>query len=216
MTDERWNDIPEDDGLFIDTGDLDEGDIECGGPMLDKEGWYIFECANVKPELNDPKKSPCVRCDLVVTGREHPNLCAIGSVHYHRLYVGSKDGPPKKGSIANVIRFCMGLGLMKYVTQNGQKVAVDSETGKPAISMPMLQKIKGKAFACEIGKEVSDNPKFGDKYVIKMHRTWPIDDPKVAQRFGPGGGGKSADGPQSPPPPSDQPSEGEEYDPDMF
>lgn len=182
MTDEWAPSENADSGDFdIPTDGYDSSDLGSGGETVDREGWYHFEIADVVPELDaisnsGNEKTPAVRFDLLVlhtTDGQSPK----GSRHFHRLYVGQKGGgPAKEGSVKSNMRFCLGLGLMKEIDKGGKKIAVDSATGEPKISMATLQRAKGMQCVAKIVKRKDDDSQFE----IPFSRVHSVHSPEVS------------------------------------
>lgn len=155
-----------------------------GAGSIKQEGWYHFEVTDVVAELETvgkkgAEKSPAVRMDLTVLESVNGQAPA-GAKHWQRLYVGAKGGgPAAEGSRNNVLRFGLGIGILKEVDGGaGEKAIVDAVTGSSKINMETLRRAKGKQCVGKI--ELTKDDKYGDKYEIQFARVYAVDDPSVA------------------------------------
>jgi hypothetical protein len=118
---------------------------DLGGGTVDKEGWYHFEIDDVKNDLGklndkgDPR-SPCIVLQMTVL-ESVKGQSPAGSKLFHRIYVGSKDGPPAEGAIKSACRLGVGLGILVLKTIGDKDVPVsswliDRKTGKAPKDLP--------------------------------------------------------------------------------
>jgi len=169
----------------LDGGGVGSEDLG-GAGSIKQEGWYHFEVTDVVAELETVgkkggEKSPSVRLDLTVL-ETVKGQAAAGAKHYHRLYVGAKGGgPAADGSRNNVLRFGLGLGLLKEVETDGRHSIVDAVSGSASINMATLLRAKGMQCCAKIELQKDDTGKYGDKYEIPFSRVYTVDHPEVAK-----------------------------------
>lgn len=183
-TDEWGTTTTSDDDFVFDGSGRSEADL--GSNFVTKEGWYHFEVADVVRELDrvserGQPKSPAMRFDLVVL-HEVAGQSPSGARHYHRIYVGDKDGgPPKEGSLKSALRFGVGLGILREVEIEGQPAIVDAQTGSPQIRVSTWERAKGMQVIARIEKrQEQEGSKYGPSYEIPFARVYQPDDSQVA------------------------------------
>jgi hypothetical protein len=172
------------DGSF-DLGDTDSSDLDVGG-IVDREGWYHFEVADVVPELETHKadgeaKSPCIRFDLSVL-HSVPGQSKTGARLFHRVWVGSKGGgPPAEGSIKSAKRFGLGLGVLRQIEHNGKRIVVDSVTGQTRITKETWLRAKGQQCIGRVARSKEDKTgQYDQKFELPFGQVYPVDHPEVA------------------------------------
>lgn len=183
-TDEWGTTTFNDDDYVFDGSGRSEADL--GSSFVNKEGWYHFEVADVVRELErvserGQAKSPAMRFDLVSL-HDVAGQSPSGSRHFHRIYVGSKDGgPPAEGSLKSALRFGVGLGILREVEIDGQPAIVDAQTGSPQIRVSTWERAKGMQLVARIEKrQEQEGSKYGPSYEIPFARVYQPDDPQVA------------------------------------
>lgn len=186
---EMGDDFPEQD-FELDTEGVSADDLSGKGEAVEKEGWYHFEVADVKPELgtvNDKGKeqTPSINFHLMVL-ESVKDQSPAGSRAYHRIYLASSGGHPiKDGSRNSALRFGLGLGLLAAIPsdkEEGQEKIVDKATGSTRIPSSVWLRAKGMQF---IAKIKYNPPEEGSKYTkgkyeIPFGRCYQVDDPQVA------------------------------------
>lgn len=168
----------------VDTSGIGADDLSGGEGLIDKEGWYHLEIVEVKRELDTlsdkgKPRSPHVRFDMVVlqsVDKQSPAGCR----HFHKGYVAGPGGEPiSDGSRKNLMRFGVGLGLLKVVEKDGQEIIVNAETGLTKIPLSMWDKAKNMQIIAPIKLKKGD-ANYGDSYEIPFGRVKQVDDPTVA------------------------------------
>lgn len=168
-------------GLFT-TDTVSQDDCQSSG-IVNKEGWYHFQIADVKPELNPlnadgNERAPHFVIKAVVVGSSEGQSPA-GTMLFHRLFVGKKGGgPPAEGAIKSNIRFLTGVGAMKWSKVGEKMVAVDIDTGKAMVTLDTVNRCKGLQFMADIKLEPGTEG-YKDKYVIQFGEVFQPGDPKV-------------------------------------
>lgn len=182
-TDWETTTVNEDEFVFDGSG---KSESDLGSSFVNKEGWYHFEIADVVRELDrvserGQPKSPAMRFELIVL-HDVDGQSAKGSRHYHRIYVGDKDGgPPKEGSLKSALRFGCGLGILREVEIDGQPAIVDAATGSPKIKISTWEQAKGMQVIARIEKrQEQEGSKYGPSFEIPYARVYQVDDPQVA------------------------------------
>lgn len=171
------------DEFRFDSADFDTDEMG-GGEIIDKEGWYHLEVADVKPELaplddRGNPRTPSIRFDLLVL-HSAPKQSPAGSRHFHRIYMGTKGGGvAKDASKEAAIMFGLGVGILNKQKLNGKHVAVDAATGSTMLNVATFLRAKGKQCVAKISFKKGDD-KYKDAYEIKFGRTYRLDDPAVA------------------------------------
>ena len=180
-TDEWGTTTVSDDDFAFDGSGKSESDL--GSAMVNREGWYHFEVADVVRDLElvSPQgkpKSPSIRFDLVVL-KDVEGQSPAGSRHYHRIYLGDQNGgPPKEGSVKSAFRFGVGLEILAELQIDGQPAICDAETGSPKIKVSTWERAKGLQLCCRIeNREEQEGSKYGPSFEIPFARVWhPLDE----------------------------------------
>jgi hypothetical protein len=185
MANDDWGSMDSNETDFEMDGTGTSADDLGGGNNVDREGWYHFEVADVVADLarvgkNGKAKSPSIRFDCLVM---HPvnGQSPQGARHFHRIYVGNKDGgPASDGARNSAFRFGVGLGILREIEGEGGKSIVDAATGSPKINLATWQQAKGLQFIAKIAKEeVEEGSKFEARFQIPFGRVHQVDDPAV-------------------------------------
>lgn len=174
------NEQPNEADFEIPIEDIDPGDIDTSG-QVNRDGWYHFEVAAVKPELETVSekggsKTPSIRFDCLVL-ESVKNQSPSGSVLFHRVWVGGKDGAPvSDGSRKMMLKWALGLGLIAK-TETG---FICTETKQPLKGLPVAlwMRAVGVQFVARV--EAEENNRGGKDYRIPFSTCYQVDDPQVA------------------------------------
>lgn len=165
----------------LDGGGVDAGELNRGGGKVDQEGWYHFECIEVKPELETvnqrgQEKSPSY-CFYLEVLESVDGQSPAGAKVYHNAYVAGPGGKPiSDGSRDMSLRFGLGLGILK----ESEKGIVDAHTGETKITGETWMRGKGKQCIGKVSFEKGEG-KFKDAYKIAYGRVYQVDDPQVSK-----------------------------------
>ena len=179
MAEEWANNDTED--FETDTEGMSSTDVDSNQGQVDKEGWYHFEIADVKNELqtlsdSGKEKSPCVRFDLRVLETVDGQSPA-DSMHFHRVYLAGKGGgPPSDGARKMALKFGLRLGLLK---EDGEQI-VTADTNKTKFGVALWHTAKEMqiiaSIKCEKGTGV-----YADRYQIPFNEIFLVDDDRVTK-----------------------------------
>lgn len=170
------------DQFFFDGEGVGEDDLG-KSQIVNKEGWYHLECSGMSEELdpiNDKgeEKSPSLRFELTVL-ETVAGQSPAGTKQYHSVWMAAKGGAPAtKGSRDSALRFGIGMGVLKLVTEGENSKVVDAETGSTRITIDTFKKIVGKQTIAQIVYKPADG-KFKEGYEIPFGRCYRPDDPYV-------------------------------------
>jgi hypothetical protein len=184
------DDIPEGEDYAFDGGSFGQSDLG-GGDVVNKDGWYHMEVADVVLDLGTlsdqgKPKSPSIRFDMTVLESVDKQSPA-GSRHFHRIYVGaSGGGPPAAGSIKSALRFGIGLGLLETKEIDGREATVIKGTNDTKIGSKLWLSAKGRQIVARIEKGEEEKPvegrkPFPAKHEIPFGRVYQVDDPQVSE-----------------------------------
>jgi hypothetical protein len=174
-------------GFEFDTEGVSGEDLGGSGDIVKKEGWYHWDIADVKNELetlsNSGKdRSPCITLRmLVLEGVEGQS--PANSVLFHRIYMAGKGGAPiSDGAKKSALRFGLGAGILKEIVNEdtGESKIVDAATNSTKIGVSTFHRLKGKQVIAQVKLEKGEGS-YEDKYAIPFGRCYQPNDPQVAE-----------------------------------
>lgn len=183
-TSDDWGDGGSEQDFSFDGDAFGSEQLKGSSNAVDAEGWYHFEVADVKNELDTVSnsgqpKSPaiCFHCAVM---QSVPNQSPQGSMLFHRIYLGSKGGDaPAEGSVKSALRFGIGLGLLEIKEIDGREVTVIKGTTNTKIPASIWQKAKNMQFIAQIKKE-KDTDRGKGRHAIPFGEVYQPTHPDVA------------------------------------
>lgn len=157
----------------LDTDGMSGEDLDGGGGICDKEGWYHVTVLNIDKN-EDEGKLPHYFFGLQILAGDHEDQA--GKMIYHRIFnkswIDSSDHDkgmkePSEGSKKMKLRFAAGLGLISK-----------EDIGKPNLRIPWSE-ADGVQAVCKVVKESrGDDPNKFD-FRIPYSEIYQVNDPKV-------------------------------------